>query len=341
MKPTIKMIAELAGVSRGTVDRVIHNRPNVNPEIREHILGIIEELDYRPNTAARALALKDKNITFGIIVPNWKGHFRAEITRGIEAAKREVDKYGVSIVVEYCETQEPEMVLEKINHFVENDISGLAISAINEPQVAKRLAELKELNIPVVTFNSDINGSGRVAFVAEDIIKSGRTAAEIMSKLWDRNTRLLIGCADIRYHAHMKRVQGFLERFAEIGVTEDRFVIVETRNRLDLTYRYVKHELSNNSDVTAVYMANEDIGSAAKAIKEVYPNKKIPLVTHDISEEIEGLLIDGVLDFTISQDLFEQGYKPIIILSDYLFSDMLPSDDLVYTETNIITSQNI
>ena len=61
MRATIKMIAEQAGVSIGTVDRVLHNRPYVKPEVRERVLQVMEALDYRPNRMASALALSGTN----------------------------------------------------------------------------------------------------------------------------------------------------------------------------------------------------------------------------------------------------------------------------------------
>ena len=53
---TIKQIADLCGVSRGTVDRVLNNRGNVKPEKRELILEMAKKLHYRPNPAGKALA---------------------------------------------------------------------------------------------------------------------------------------------------------------------------------------------------------------------------------------------------------------------------------------------
>lgn len=47
MRATIKMIAERAGVSIGTVDRVLHDRPYVKEEVRRRVLEVMEELDYQ------------------------------------------------------------------------------------------------------------------------------------------------------------------------------------------------------------------------------------------------------------------------------------------------------
>ena len=55
-KIRIKDIAERAGVSVGTVDRVLHNRPNVSPKAREKVEAALKEVDYHPNMYASALA---------------------------------------------------------------------------------------------------------------------------------------------------------------------------------------------------------------------------------------------------------------------------------------------
>jgi len=62
---TIKQIAEMAGVSRGSVDRVIHKRGNVSPKIREKIEQVLKQINYKPNISASLLA---RNNTFEILV---------------------------------------------------------------------------------------------------------------------------------------------------------------------------------------------------------------------------------------------------------------------------------
>ena len=57
-RATIKDIASLANVSIGTVDRVLHNRGEVNPDTRNRVMSFIEELGYTPNLIAKSLALK-------------------------------------------------------------------------------------------------------------------------------------------------------------------------------------------------------------------------------------------------------------------------------------------
>ena len=75
MRTTIKMIAERAGVSIGTVDRVLHDRPYVKAEVRERVLRVMEELDYHPNRMASALATSGTPRKLALVQPDWEEGF--------------------------------------------------------------------------------------------------------------------------------------------------------------------------------------------------------------------------------------------------------------------------
>lgn len=65
---TIKKIADLCGVSRGTVDRVINDRGNVKPETRELVLNMAKQLGYKPNPAGKALSARKKHPVVGVLL---------------------------------------------------------------------------------------------------------------------------------------------------------------------------------------------------------------------------------------------------------------------------------
>ncbi|MCD8499260.1 MAG: LacI family DNA-binding transcriptional regulator [Clostridiales bacterium] len=67
---TIRSIAEAANVSRGTVDKVLNDRPGVSTAVRERVRRIAEEMGYKPNLAGKALAFQKKDIRIGILVPS-------------------------------------------------------------------------------------------------------------------------------------------------------------------------------------------------------------------------------------------------------------------------------
>ena len=85
-KIRIKDIAERAGVSVGTVDRVLHKRPNVSPKALEKVNKALEEMDYKPNMYASALAY-NKRYTFYFLIPKHASEaYWEEIEEGAQAA---------------------------------------------------------------------------------------------------------------------------------------------------------------------------------------------------------------------------------------------------------------
>ena len=93
------MIAERAGVSIGTVDRVLHNRPYVKEEVRQRILEVMEEMDYHPNRMASALATSGLHRHFAIIQPAWESYVGEGMAAGVEKFRRARQDYNVTVSV--------------------------------------------------------------------------------------------------------------------------------------------------------------------------------------------------------------------------------------------------
>src|SRR3982751_6545398 len=66
-KPNIRQVATLAGVSHMTVSRVLNEHPSIAPATRERVLEVMQQLNYRPNATARALATRKTN-RIGVVV---------------------------------------------------------------------------------------------------------------------------------------------------------------------------------------------------------------------------------------------------------------------------------
>ena len=78
---TIKEIAAIAGVSRGTVDRVLNNRGSVNPDTARKINEVAKALDYRPNKAGLVLAAQKKKLKLGVILFSTNNPFFADVLK--------------------------------------------------------------------------------------------------------------------------------------------------------------------------------------------------------------------------------------------------------------------
>ena len=144
MRATIKMIAERAGVSIGTVDRVLHDRPYVKEEVRRRVLEVMEELDYQPNRVASALATSGMARHFAIIQPTWESYVGAAMAAGVEKFRRERQDYNVHVTVYPYPQGQTETCLRLLDQAAE-ETQGIALCAADCPPVREKLEELERL----------------------------------------------------------------------------------------------------------------------------------------------------------------------------------------------------
>ena len=105
MAVTQAQIAELAGVSRGTVDRTLNNRGRVDPEVAERIRKIANELGYQRNRAGSLLVRSKRPVKLGIIIRSSETPFMQQLLQEIEAVRDEMlDQQGAELLVrEMCD----------------------------------------------------------------------------------------------------------------------------------------------------------------------------------------------------------------------------------------------
>lgn len=96
-RPTIQMVADLAGVSRGTVDRVLNGRSYVSAPVRQRVLAAIQETGYVSCREHHQQALQSAPamLTLGVLLPNWENQFRTEVEQGIRMAQEELTDAGI------------------------------------------------------------------------------------------------------------------------------------------------------------------------------------------------------------------------------------------------------
>ena len=341
-RPTIQMIADRAGVSRGTVDRVLNNRSYVKADVRKRVLQATEDLGY--------LSLRDFHqnvangyapIKLGVIMPNWIGYTKSEFHRGIMAARTELKDFQVEVVIKECTTDIPGEVNENLEILVDQGVSGIALCALNDISIEQKIAELSKKNIPVVTFNSDLPNSKRLCFVGQDYVKSGRIAGELLHKILPPDAKILALVGNLEFDGHRARLDGFCTRLYELGFTANQIDIAETYNDYRITYRKVFKALQETDHLDGIYMANRSVTGCADAIREAGLIGKVRVISHDVTGHTKQLLKEGRVDLTVSQDIFRQGYLPLIILRDLLQKNIQPSSDLNNTAISVVCAENI
>ena len=343
-KVTIKMIAEKAGVSRGTVDRVLNNRSYVKAEVKEQILQIAKEMGY---VSQREIHLREreeenKPLCLGVLLPSWSfgQQFQEGIGTGIREAKEELEEANVRIIVKQCRTDLPEEAVSLLEELRKEGAQGLSVCLLKDPSIEEALLRMAEKGIPVVTFNSDLPNSGRVLFVGQDIIQSGRLAAEMMSKCIRPGEKVLAAVGNMKFEGHRQRFHGFSERMAELGFPEEDLLTAETFNDYSTTLNVVGETLRSQPNLRGIYMANLNVAACAEAVRMYSAGDHICVICHDINPGIRQLLKEGRVDFTIPQDFTRQGREPLIWLTSCL-RDKTPPDAGRFMSLQILCAENI
>ena len=182
MAITLNQIAEICGVSRGTVDRALHNKGNVRPAVAERIKAVAAEYGYIPNRAGLALSRASHPIRIGVIIISVQTPFMQIV---LDAARREARRlavFSVEVIFRLSPSLDPVEQVSMIENLVEqHHISALAITPLDCLLVETKINELiDQRGIPVVTFNTDLPNSRRLCYVGQENISSGRTVAELM-----------------------------------------------------------------------------------------------------------------------------------------------------------------
>ncbi|NLX65133.1 MAG: substrate-binding domain-containing protein [Clostridiaceae bacterium] len=342
---TIKQIANLAGVSRGTVDRVLNNRGTVNPETAAKVREIAALLNYTPNKLAKTLATKKRNIKFGYILfsSTNENPFFDDVVDGIGKKSKELKEYGITVDTCFSELRDPSNQVKLMEQLVDSGINGLAITPINHPDVARKIKELSEKGIPVVTVNTDIENSGRLAYVGSNYLESGKTAGGLLRLITGgkANVGVIVGSMNILCHS--ERVKGFKQALEEYGseISINIVDIVENYDDDIISFEVTKALLEKHPEINALYLASAGVYGACRAVKSLNLDKKLKIISFDSVPTTKMLIEDGTIDATITQQPHVQGSKPLSILFDYLVLNIPPKTDRFYTVHEIKIRENI
>lgn len=179
-KIRIKDIAEYAGVSVGTVDRVLHGRPNVSIKAREKVQEVLKEINYQPNMYASALA-SNKTYSFICMLPEHETEaYWSEVEYGMETAITNRNDFHLALKIRHYE----QFRAESFQHLAEEVLNEEPDGVIVVPQeysVTKEFCNrLQDSGIPYILLDSNLPDLKALAFFGQDSLKSGYFAARML-----------------------------------------------------------------------------------------------------------------------------------------------------------------
>ena len=261
---TIKDIAALAGVSRGTVDRVLNNRGSVNPATAEKINEIAKALDYKPNKAGLALAAQKKKLKLGVILFSTDNPFFADVLQGVHKKAEDLAGYNCSVLVKQIPIN-VDAQLSAIDELLREEVNGIAIAPQNDGRIRTRINELSKQGIPVVTFNTDIENSARIAYVGSNYTKSGRTAAGLLRLMTHGDVLIGIITGSSEILCHTERIAGFTDALKPCQKHMQIVSIAETQDDEIESYEQTLRLLKEHPKTNALFFAAGGVYGGCRA----------------------------------------------------------------------------
>lgn len=308
MAVTVKQIAELANVSRGTVDRVLNNRSGVSEATRQKVLKIAKELHYEPNFLAKALVSKKESLKIGVILTPDYNPFIHDIISGINRAKKEFSAFGIEVIIKLMTSLDPSEEIRIINDLTENGVSGMAVFPLDHPNVYALLNSLIEKGIAVITFNSPAPEVKSLCFIGQDHYKGGRTAAGLMCKILPKDARIGIIISSTKLSCHQQRLLGFQNKISETRPDIKIVGISENQDKKEDAFRITLEYCNKLPDLDGIYITGGGIAGVGSALDIIDDSENIHVICHDLTEGSIHLLQTQVVDFVLGQEPVNQGY---------------------------------
>lgn len=343
-KIRIKDVAELAGVSVGTVDRVLHNRPNVSEDARNKVEKALKEMDYRPNVYASALAY-NKKYTFCCIMPKHISEaYWEEIEEGAMAACDKRRDFHVKVKMYYYRRYDIDTFVQVAEECLKDKPDGVVV-------VPSRLAETKVFtdqlhanNIPFILLDSYMPDLRPLSFFGQDSFCSGYFAGRMLMLIAQGQKEIMLmkqmKNGNVASKQQENRETGFRhymhDHFPEIDIIEVNLPLdVEREKYDDILEDYFSSHPQTHHCIT--------FNSKAHIVGDflLRTNRRdIQIMGYDMVEKNANCVKLGSISFLIAQHGYMQGYSCIETLFEAIVLKK-KVNPVNYVPIELLTKENV
>jgi ribose transport system substrate-binding protein len=213
--------------------------------------------------------------------------------------------------------------IDVVNTFVAQGVSGIVLAPLNDAALRAPVKAAVKAKIPVVVFDSDLQGEDHVSFVATDNQAAGKLAGDAMAKTLDGKGNLIV----LRYQegsaSTQNREKGFLEAVTakpEIKlVSDNQYGGATTETAFQKSESLLIAHKAQTGAVQGVFAPNESTTfGMLQALRRSGVNKKVKFIGFDASDKLVGALREGDIDGLVVQNPFNMGYLAVKAMAEHL-----------------------
>lgn len=311
----IKDIAKMAGVSEGTVDRVLHNRGDVSQKSRDAVNKVLDEINYSPNLLARSLASKKLYKYLYIIPQHQTDDYWEIVENGFAQAAIEFSHYNVKIEKMYFNQFDVNSFIEIAANAIESTPDAVFLAPIFKNESLNFSNQLVELNIPLSFIDSIIPEAEFTTYYGQNSFQSGYIAAKMLLSSLAPQSQVLIIRTQRKgsvSNQTISRYNGFMQYIYEHNLDNQFNIInIEFINNDEKANRELFEQcIAKNRDLKAAITFNSKVYRLAKLLVDLNQSN-LRLIGYDLLKKNVEYLKTGVINALIAQRPDKQSYSTV------------------------------
>ena len=340
----IKDIARLAGVSVGTVDRVLHNRGRVSDDALKKVLSVLDQIEYKPNLIARTLGA-NKVYRIAALIPNpEQDPYWASSKAGISQAEAEWMRYGVTVQPYFFNLYDKDSFKAVAETVTEDRPDGILVAPIFYHETLPFFEQFKEEGIPYVLFNTNIPEAQPLSFIGQNLYQSGKVGAELMHMAQNGGHGVLAVLhinEDLDNSVHLlEKEKGFREYFEEKNHPGFTVKTLNLYNPDQSTFERQLNGLLDDPQLKGIFVSTSKGTYVIASYLEKRHRNGIRLIGYDMLDENIRYMQKGIINFLINQNPKRQAFLGVThLVAQLILKKPAPTQDLLPLE--IISAANL
>lgn len=315
-KSGIPLIAELAGVSIGTVDRALHGRAGINPRTLKRVLKVAREIGYTPNIAARALST-GRRVRIGVCVPKELAYFYDEMWAGIRDEAARYETRGVELVFGAV----PELGKGECTAFRKlraSKVDGILLTPGNPQTMTPLIDAAEKQSIRVVCVSTDAPMSRRSSVVCVEPRLNGLIAGELMADFVPHGSKVAIVTGMLKTIDHREKAEGFAVSFRGLSMGGAVVEVVEAHEHPVESFRKTRALLERVPDLAGIYVNTVNCLPVCRALAREGRVGKVRVIATDLFRQMIPAIQSGAIAASIHQQPYVQGQLAVRALAEHL-----------------------